>query len=205
MQRHLCTLSRMLGLSTLNTFYSQDICIQQSRTVPLVWIDHRGEHPFLIPGGLPARVLSTIHNWTISNFPYLISMLVFLELSSLCVGFLIYNFSMHLEVYTSHFVSSVFPFHIPKNEGQELVWASHFGENCGAGISEPFLYYQIFFFYYCQFFPLGRTFFPTRIFFWKMSWLFWPKKRSECFCCFVSPSLYKTLQELVAHYYYHYC
>lgn len=72
-------------------------------------------------------------------------MLVFLELSSLCVGFLIYNFSMHLEVYTSHFVSSDFPFHIPKNEGQELVWASHFGESCGAGISEPFLYYQIFF------------------------------------------------------------
>lgn len=36
-------------------------------------------------------------------------MLVFLELSALCVGFLIYNFSMHLEGYTSHFVSSVSP------------------------------------------------------------------------------------------------
>lgn len=36
-------------------------------------------------------------------------MLVFLELPSLYVGFLICNFSMHLEVYTSHFVSYVFP------------------------------------------------------------------------------------------------
>lgn len=34
MQRHLCTLSRMLGLSTVSTFYSQDIRMQQVELCP---------------------------------------------------------------------------------------------------------------------------------------------------------------------------
>lgn len=63
----------------------------------------------MIPSHLPTRIFSTLCNSTVSNFPYLISILVFLELSFIYATFLIFNFSMHLELCKSHFASSVFP------------------------------------------------------------------------------------------------
>lgn len=189
MQRHLCTLSRMPGLSTVSTFYSQDIRIQQAELCP--WFEQTTEVnilSWLLVAYLLGYSLLTLTERSLNNFLCLISMLVFQDLLSLYFGFFLGNFAVHSDLHAPHFVSSDLPFHISekreKHSFGSLIWV------------RPVELVFLSAVWPSHHLVIIVSFFPTRTFFWEAC----PNKS------FVSPSLYKVLQELVAHddHYYYY-
>lgn len=150
MQRHLCTLSRMPGLSTVSTFYSQDIRIQQAELCP--WFEQTSEVnilSWLLVAYLLGYSLLTLTERSLNNFLCLISVLVFLDLPSLYFGFFLGNFAVPHGT-SLCFLWSSLP-HIWK-KGKAFIWESHLGETCGAGVSERCMTKSSSC-HYCQFLP----------------------------------------------------